>query len=589
LGKLLLKKAQAQDSSIFVDVGLLKGMSVMAFKQRFISVLDYAETNLFIIGLLGSIGFPLYFYVWNYLFPQPYENLGLRLFCSLLFAPWLFYKRFFYKYKDFFAVYFLLSIFICVPVFFSFMLLKNEFSVIWVMSFMAALSLLVVVVYDWLLVCAMTALGFALAYLLILVSDGAISLQSFRPEYISIYLIALISGMIANHRHKVGEFRSKIRFTKSLAGAITHEMRNPMTQIHGNLYLIKELQKQIPYLNGAKPIVAQHINNAQRVIQSGLQVIDMTMDAIKDKPINQDSFKLLFAQALAKEAVKDYAYADTGQLQKMSIRGEDFKFMAKPVMVKYVLYNLIQNALFYIKSLPDARIVISLIPNIDGVNRIEVRNTGSGIAPEVIPKLFDSFHISDEQGGTGLGLSYCKRIMTALGGGIHCHSELGQYTAFTLFFPMVSAQQIIAEREQVPRVEKLPKPVTTPLSLVGKTVLIVEDERISRMIVKVILEKQGIQCLEAENGKKALDLFLANHCDLILTDMQMPVMGGLELIRAVRERERRTNDIHVPIIALTAEEGDLADTAIEFGPNDYLSKPVSVKSLVPKLRRLLAG
>ena len=121
----------------------------------------------------------------------------------------------------------------------------------------------------------------------------------------------------------------------------------------------------------------------------------------------------------------------------ITVRGEDFTIMADPVMLKYVLYNLIKNALYYVKILPDATIVISLT-----AQQIEVRDTGPGIAADVIPKLFDSFYTSHEQGGTGLGLSYCKRTMTSLGGDIHCHSALGHYTAFVLSFPVLSKQQV---------------------------------------------------------------------------------------------------------------------------------------------------
>jgi len=118
---------------------------------------------------------------------------------------------------------------------------------------------------------------------------------------------------------------------------------------------------------------------------------------------------------------------------------EDFNLLADPVMVKYVLYNLIGNALHYVKVLPDAEIVISLLAD---TRQIEVRDTGPGIAPEAIPKLFDSFYTSGKQGGTGLGLGYCNRTMKALGGDIGCESALGKYTAFILSFPEISVQKM---------------------------------------------------------------------------------------------------------------------------------------------------
>ena len=549
---------------------------IMEIRQRFITVLDYAETNLVFIGLLGLASFPLYFFIWNYWFPQPYENIWLRLFCSFLHTPWLFYNKFFYKYKSFFSVYFLMSIFICVPVFFSFMLLKNEFSVIWAMSFMAALSLLIIVVYDWLLVTAMVVLGFALAYIVVLASSGSISFAHFQPEYISIYLFVLITCTLASHRHKLDR-QLKIKLKQSLAGSIAHEMRNPLAQIQGSLELI---QMQSPDLNKN-----QYLRNAYKVIQNGLQVIDLTMDAIAEKPIDTTSFKLLSALDLAGESVADFAYREAEHANRVSVTGGDFKFMGDPVMVKYVLYNLITNALYYVKVLPHAEIIIAVMPAVNGANQIEVRDTGPGIESEAIPKLFDSFYTSDKQGGTGLGLSYCKRTMTALGGDIHCESELGKYTAFTLSFPKVSEDQVSTEK--VSNMDKLP--TTKSEYLAGKTLLIAEDDRTSRMIVKSILDRQGIQCLEAENGQEALNLLAEHHCDLILTDIQMPVMNGLELIQRIRQRETTTSNTPMPIIALTSEEGDILNTAIKLGVNDYLVKPVSVEGLVPKLQQLLAS
>jgi len=400
----------------------------MKIKERFITVLDYAETNLVVIGLLGLVGFPLYFCVWNYWFPQPYENLGLRLFCSLLFVPWFFYKSFFYKYRNFFSIYFFVSSLVSMPFFFSFMLLKNAISVVWAMSYITGLCLLVIVIYDWFLVFLMVGLGFGLAYMLALVSGGAISFESFRPEYIPIYLFALVGCTMASHRHKVDRQRKR-KLTKSLAGSIAHEMRNPLSQIYASLYLIEQ---QLPQLKSN-----EYIKDAHKIIQNGLQVIDITMDAIKEKPIDPNSFALLSVRDLVVESVADFAYVEAEHAEKVSVTGGDFKLMAEPVLVKYLLFNLIKNALYYVAVLPDAKIVISLMPN---ANQIEVRDTGPGIAPEAISKLFDGFYTSGKQGGTGLGLSYCKRTMVALGGDIHCESELGQYTAFILSFPKVLSQ-----------------------------------------------------------------------------------------------------------------------------------------------------
>lgn len=396
------------------------------------------------------------------------------------------------------------------------------------------------------------------------------------------YLDLALLHIIQVHQlveQKIAAEKEKTASMRSLAASIAHEMRNPLAQIHGNLWLIEE---QIPHLNAENPIVNEHICDAQKVIQSGLQVIDMIMDAIREKPANPYDFELLSAQVLIEEAVNDYAYEDAEQSQKVSVRGDDFKLLAESVMVKYVLYNLIKNALYYVKALYDAEIIISIIPDVSGMNYIEVRDTGSGIVPEAIPKLFDSFYTSGKQGGTGLGLFYCKRTMMSLGGDIHCCSELGRYTAFTLSFPSVCDELI---RKEKATWESAP---VEPLSLCSKTVLVVEDKKLIRIYVKAVLEKMGLQCLEAENGEDALVLLASQDCDLMLTDMQMPVMDGLELVKAIRQRERVTGHRKMPIIVLSAEEGGMVDTAMQFGASDYLIKSALAEELTPKLLRLWA-
>lgn len=225
---------------------------------------------------------------------------------------------------------------------------------------------------------------------------------------------------------------------KSLAGSIAHEMRNPLAQIHNNLYLIEELQKQQDYSGHTTPIVEEHIDHARKIVRNGLQLIDITMDAIREQPIDPLSFKLLASRQLVDEIVDDYAYEEAAHAQLISVKGHNFWFMGDPIMFKYILYNLIQNAIWFVKTIPDATISITIMPNADDICAIEVLDTGPGIANELLPQVFDSFFTDGKIGGTGLGLSYCKRTMKAFGGDICCRSVLGEYTAFTLLFPRLS-------------------------------------------------------------------------------------------------------------------------------------------------------
>jgi signal transduction histidine kinase len=231
---------------------------------------------------------------------------------------------------------------------------------------------------------------------------------------------------------------------KSLAGSIAHEMRNPLAQIHNNLYLIEEMQKQQDSSGHTSPIVEENIDHARKIVHSGFQLIDITMDAIRENPVDPLSFKLLSSRQLVEETVDDYAYEEAAHAQLVSVKGGDFWFMGDLVMFKYILYNLIQNAIWFVKTIPDATISITIIPNADGISTIEVLDTGPGIAGELLPQVFDSFFTEGKIGGTGLGLSYCKRTMKAFGGDICCRSVLGEYTAFTLSFPRLSAQDAMS-------------------------------------------------------------------------------------------------------------------------------------------------
>jgi len=242
-------------------------------------------------------------------------------------------------------------------------------------------------------------------------------------------LLTTISRQINVFLDRANAYELKIKAVKSLAGTIAHEMRNPLSQIYGSLYMIEQ---QLPQLSHN-----EYVKGAHQVIQNGLQVIDITMDAINEKPINKENFKIISAQNLVADVLREYAYKDDMHKDKVSAREGDFSFLADAVLVKYVLFNLIGNALYYVKTLPDSEIVISLCSE---SHQIEVRDTGPGIEPEAIPKLFDGFYTSGKQGGTGLGLAYCKRTMKALGGDIRCESELGEYTAFVLTFPKASTE-----------------------------------------------------------------------------------------------------------------------------------------------------
>lgn len=223
---------------------------------------------------------------------------------------------------------------------------------------------------------------------------------------------------------------TQIKSVKSLAASIAHEMRTPLSDISNVVWLANNQTAN----RDKQP--SDYLRDINRVIQNGCQVIDMTMDAVNEKPVNKDNFILLSAEHFIVDTINNYAFSQLTQAAKVThqTQGQDFNLFADPVTLKHVIYNLIDNALFYVKNIADAKIILSVLAD----NRqLEVRDTGPGIEAESLPKIFDSFYTIGKLGGTGLGLPYCKRSMEALGGSIRCESVLGEYTAFILSFPEV--------------------------------------------------------------------------------------------------------------------------------------------------------
>ena len=379
-------------------------------------------------GYLGFISHLAYYYTWVYWIPQPYDNFWLRLSCSLISVPLILIDYWPKKLTRYLEVYWHLFLIYVLTITCTYLSLKNNLSTMWMMTEVMAISILSVLIDSAVLLLTNLFVGVFVA-IVIFAMDESSKNFIFDPASFALIPVILACSVLFNNIKKKGiAAQEKTNLLKSLAGSIAHEMRNPLSQINGTLHFVSS---QISALD--KQLLS-YLNDANLVVKSGLQVIDITMDAINEKPINEDDFQLISARKISLEAVKEFAYKEEEHAAKVSLKGDDFDFLVDPVLVKYVLYNLIGNALHYVKTLPESEIVISLFPE---SREIHIRDTGPGIEASFIPKIFESFSTSGKQGGTGLGLAYCKRTMLAFGGDIHCESELGEYSNFILSFPEV--------------------------------------------------------------------------------------------------------------------------------------------------------
>jgi len=213
----------------------------------------------------------------------------------------------------------------------------------------------------------------------------------------------------------------------------------------------------------------------------------------------------------------------------------------------------------------------------------EVSDTGIGIATNALDRIFEKFQQSEKDtfqryGGTGLGLNICRHLTQLLDGKVSVESELHKGSMFTVSIPVTVPKNGHANNT----------PQLDTLNLLGKRILIVDDVEINRLIMGQMLNDTSADIVYAENGKQAVRLFASQSFDLVLMDVLMPIMDGLEATKIMRSTMSEFNSNSIPIISLTAHAapGD-REMCIEAGMNDYLNKPISRYELFELLRKTL--
>jgi CheY-like chemotaxis protein len=220
-----------------------------------------------------------------------------------------------------------------------------------------------------------------------------------------------------------------------------------------------------------------------------------------------------------------------------------------------------------------------------------VRDTGIGIPEDKCGVIFESFRQADgsmtrKYGGTGLGLTICSRLAELMGGTISVESELrkGSTFRFTARFETPSVRVAPVE-EAAPSAP----PIPTKHPAVLLRVLLAEDNLINQRLATRLIEKRGHQVILAATGREALAKLEENEIDVVLMDVQMPDMNGLQATTLIREKERGL-DRHMPVIALTAHtmKGD-REKCLDAGMDSYITKPVNAQELIYVLESTVAA
>jgi signal transduction histidine kinase/CheY-like chemotaxis protein len=262
-----------------------------------------------------------------------------------------------------------------------------------------------------------------------------------------------------------------------------------------------------------------------------------------------------------------------------------------PTRLNQVLMNLVGNAIKFTEQ-GSVRIHMEVQERLSDaiMLRCTVTDTGIGIAPDRLTRVFDEFTQAESDhsrrfGGTGLGLTICKRLIEMQGGTISVTSEVGQGSSFTFTVPYAITDQATSMAGAFN-----PQPVTVQpaTELRNLRILLAEDNKLNVMVARVELENiiPGLHLDVAANGQLALDMLQANDYDLILMDVQMPLMDGYEATRAIRAMPNGKS--RLPILAMTANVMQAeVQQCLDAGMDGFVPKPFKQEELVEAMRQVL--
>ena len=372
-------------------------------------------------------------------------------------------------------------------------------------------------------------------------------------------------------------YKTKANFLST----ITHELRTPLYAVTGLSNMLLE--------ENPKPEQIQHLKSLKF---SGDYLLTFINDILQINKIEANKVEIDPEPFNLKKKINNIILALSNSAQDNNTKlhfeydqGLPEDFIADQLKISQILINLIGNSIKFTKD-GDIWIRVYKINDENGIFnlRFEVEDNGIGISQDKQESMFESFsqgsiQINRKYGGTGLGLSIVKGLIEILKGKIYLKSELDKGSTFFFEIPLKYTGQ---ESKEI-KVAKFNE--SKELNLTNVKVLVVEDNKINQMITKKILTKMGLKCDVVDNGEAAVDMVKANKYDIVLMDIHMPGISGMEATKIIR-----TFDKTLTIFALTAVT--IEDKMHEFdeaGFTDIIPKPFKQEEFETKLFNALSG
>ncbi len=351
---------------------------------------------------------------------------------------------------------------------------------------------------------------------------------------------------------------------------MSHEIRTPMNSVLG--YLALSIESEV-----LPEAVTKYLETSYSSAKSLLALLNDILDVSK---LESGKFQLdntVFSfSALLKEVLAAIEIRARNKGLQFTMEAKDLPECCRgdSVRLRQILLNLLENA---VKFTPEGQVVLSVDQVDEEFFHFAVQDTGIGISKHQAETIFEPFTQADSSttrnfGGTGLGITISKDLVELMGGRIWLESELGKGSTFHITVRLIPADcdEIVKPRDDVPVLVELTRKLN---------ILVVEDIEENAMLVTIRLEMEGQNVTLANNGIEAVEAFKNGQFDLILMDVQMPVMDGLEATRVLRELEKETGT-HVPIIAMTASvmRNDV-ESCQRAGMDSFVGKPLDFQKL----------
>jgi len=368
--------------------------------------------------------------------------------------------------------------------------------------------------------------------------------------------------------------------------AMSHEIRTPMNAMLVTAELL-----------AAEQLDATARRRCETIVRSGQHLLAIINDILDLSKIEAGHLTLTSVPLSLGELVEDVIalYRERAAANSLAIEFQKDEatpplVLGDPVRLAQVLSNLVSNAVKFTRK---GSITIGLqrcsrqtTSSAAGV-RISVTDTGEGIAPDKLSTIFEAFTqiettAARREGGTGIGLTICRRIVTAMGGEITVESAPGVGSTFSFAIPLVEPSAEECDSAKLPaRMSDTSVNqswvATHGQTYAGRRVLAADDSPVNRDVLEATLSRLGLTVVSVGDGKEAVQAFAAGRFDLIFMDGSMPVLNGFAAARQIRALEAKTGRPRTPIVALTAHVvGRHAEAWRESGMSDFVAKPFTL-------------